>query len=119
MQIWADVKKKHSSHALTADVCIGGTAHALEFMRGDAVIVSGLRTGDRPSEEDASAVKRSTSLPLYLGSGVTAKNIAALAPWADGFIVGSEFKREGHWANPVDPARVERLLAERAASDSQ
>ena len=40
VQVWADVKKKHSSHAITADVGLGATAHAVEFMRGDAVIVT-------------------------------------------------------------------------------
>ena len=34
VQVWADVKKKHSAHAITADVGIGETAHAVEFMRG-------------------------------------------------------------------------------------
>ena len=33
IQIWADVKKKHSAHAVTADVSIGETAYAVEFMR--------------------------------------------------------------------------------------
>ena len=33
VQVWADIKKKHSSHAITADVGIGETAHAVEFMR--------------------------------------------------------------------------------------
>src|SRR6185503_18865852 len=32
VQVWTDVKKKHSSHAITADVDIGETAHAVEFM---------------------------------------------------------------------------------------
>ena len=56
VQIWADVKKKHSSHAITADVSIGETAHAVEFMRGDAVIVTGAVTGQAPLPEDVSAV---------------------------------------------------------------
>ena len=34
VQIWADIKKKHASHALTADVGVGETAGAAEFMRG-------------------------------------------------------------------------------------
>src|SRR6185369_1720731 len=44
VQVWADVKKKHASHALTADVSIGETAGAAEFMRADAVIVTGSAT---------------------------------------------------------------------------
>ncbi|HEV2691860.1 MAG TPA: BtpA/SgcQ family protein, partial [Verrucomicrobiae bacterium] len=48
VQVWVDVKKKHSAHAITADVGIGETAHAVEFMRGDLVIVTGAVTGDAP-----------------------------------------------------------------------
>jgi predicted TIM-barrel enzyme len=29
---------------------------------------------------------------------------------ADGFIIGSFFKRDGCWANEVDPQRVEKLM---------
>jgi hypothetical protein len=110
VQIWADVKKKHSSHAITADVGIGETAHAVEFMRGDAVIVTGAVTGDAARPDDVRAVKAATRLPVFLGSGVTAANIAAFAPEADGFIVGSEFKRGGHWSGAVDPRRVRRFV---------
>src|SRR5829696_1283609 len=48
VQLWADVKKKHASHAITADVGIGDTAAAVEFMRADAVIVTGAATGEHP-----------------------------------------------------------------------
>ena len=113
-QIWADVKKKHSSHAITADVDIGETAHAVEFMRGDAVIVTGAVTGDAPRRPDLLAVKRKTRLPVYLGSGVTAKNLKSFFSVADGFIVGSEFKEGGHWACAVDAKRVAQFMAAHA-----
>lgn len=110
VQVWADVKKKHSSHAITADVDIGETAHAVEFMRGDAVIVTGAVTGDAPQRGDVLAVKRKTRLPVYLGSGVTATNLKSFFPAADGFIVGSEFKQDGHWSRAVERERVERFM---------
>lgn len=112
VQVWTDVKKKHSSHAITADVDIGETAHAVEFMRGDAVIVTGLVTGDAPQAADVLAVKKKTRLPVILGSGVTAENLESFHAAADGFIIGSEFKQGGNWANPVDAKRVERFMAE-------
>lgn len=111
VQVWADVKKKHSSHAITADVDIGETAHTVEFMRGDAVIVTGTATGRPPVPDDVLRVKRATRLPVLLGSGITAANVAAFVPVADGFIVGSELKISGHWAAPVDARRVRRLMA--------
>lgn len=110
VQVWADVKKKHSAHAITADVGIGETAHAAEFMRADAVIVTGAVTGDAPRSEDVTDVKRHTALPVLLGSGVTAANLASFFPVADGFIVGSEFKVDGHWTQPPERERVLRFM---------
>lgn len=110
VQVWTDVKKKHSSHAITADVDIGETAHAVEFMRGDAVIVTGAVTGDAPQSNDVLAVKKKTHLPVYLGSGVTAVNLESFFAAADGFIVGSEFKQAGHWSRAVDAKRVEKFM---------
>ena len=116
VQVWADVKKKHSSHAITADVGIGETAHAVEFMRGDAVIVTGAVTGDAPRPDEVREVKQATRLPVYLGSGVTAANVREFRAMADGFIVGSEFKVGGHWSGAVDAKRVRRFMAVVAAS---
>jgi membrane complex biogenesis BtpA family protein len=110
VQVWADIKKKHSAHAITADVSIAETAHAVEFMRGDAVIVTGTITGDAPQRADVLAVKRATRLPVYLGSGVTDKNLKQFFGAANGFIIGSHFKEEGHWAYAVDPKRVEEFM---------
>jgi len=109
VQVWADVKKKHSSHAITSDVGIGETAHAVEFMLGDAVIVTGAVTGDPPRSDDVKEVKQNTSLPVYLGSGVTLSNLHEFVD-ADGFIAGSCFKSGGDWAGAVDPRRVRRLM---------
>ncbi len=114
VQVWADVKKKHSSHAITADISIGATAETVEFMRGDAVIVTGSVTGDPPQNSDIAEAKGHCRLPVYLGSGVTADNLGGYYPAADGFIVGSYFKVDGHWANAVDPKRVERFMAAHA-----
>ena len=114
VQIWADIKKKHSSHAITADVDVGSTAAAVEFMRGDAVIVTGTVTGSPPAVADVLAVKARCGLPVYPGSGVTAENLPEFFPVADGFIVGSHFKRDGLWSGPVDSGRVRHFMARHA-----
>src|SRR5262245_39145156 len=49
VRVFADIKKKHAAHALTADVSLAETARAAEFFLADAVIVSGGVTGDRKS----------------------------------------------------------------------
>jgi len=111
VQVWADVKKKHSSHAITADISLGATAETVEFMRGDAVIVTGSVTGDAPKLADVQEAKAHCRLPVLLGSGVDEKNIAQFYPAADGFIIGSYFKADGHWMNTVDAKRLERFTA--------
>ncbi len=110
VQVWADVKKKHSSHAITADISLGATAEAVEFMRGDAVIVTGNVTGDAPQKADVAEVKAHCQLPVLLGSGIEAENIAEFYAVADGFIIGSYFKTDGDWKNSVDPRRIETLM---------
>jgi len=109
VRVWADVKKKHSSHAITADVSLGETAAAVEFMRADAVIVTGGVTGEPPRIEDVREAKSRCRVHVLLGSGVTAENVAEFYADADGFIVGSYFKEGGLWSNAVDPSRVERM----------
>jgi membrane complex biogenesis BtpA family protein len=111
VRVWADIKKKHSSHAITADVSIGETAAAVEFMRADALIVTGSVTGEPPRVEDALEAKAHSSLPVLLGSGVDADNAAEYCAIADGFIIGSAFKTDGLWSNTVELTRVERLMA--------
>lgn len=110
VQVWADVKKKHSSHAITADISLGATAEAVAFMRGDAVIVTGSVTGNAPRQSDVAEVKAHCQLPVFLGSGIDADNLAEFYNAADGFIIGSYFKIEGRWQNAVDPQRIERLM---------
>ena len=110
VEVWTDIKKKHSSHAITADIGLGLMAETVEFMRGDAVIITGGVTGDPPKLADVEEAKAHCRLPVLLGSGVDDKNIAEFWPKADGFIIGSHFKREGKWQNDVDARRVEKLM---------
>lgn len=110
IRIWADVKKKHASHALTADWSLAETARAAEWCGADGVIVTGATTGAAPAAADLAAAKGATSAAVLAGSGVTPDNLPALWPSADGFIVGSFLKRDGHWANPLDRGRIDSLL---------
>lgn len=110
IQIWADIKKKHSSHALTADLDVAATAEAAAFMRADAVIITGTATGDPPRIDDVRGA-RSAGLPVILGSGVNGSNIARYFELADAFIIGSSFKVGGRWQATVDAARVDAFMA--------
>jgi uncharacterized protein len=110
VQVWADVKKKHSAHAITADVSLGQTAETVEFMGADCVIVTGSVTGEAPKVADAQEAKSHCHLPVFLGSGISETNIDRFYEGADGFIIGSAFKVDGLWSNAVDPNRVTQFV---------
>jgi membrane complex biogenesis BtpA family protein len=105
VRIFADVKKKHAAHALTADVSLAETAVAAEFFLADGVIVTGPTTGRAADPAEVESVAHAVGVPVLVGSGVTAENLAAFTD-ADAFIVGSSVKRDGHWASPLDPDRA-------------
>jgi len=111
VKILCDIKKKHSSHAITADVDLAETARAAEFFRADGVIVTGTATGRPTSVDDVRAVRTATSLPLAIGSGTTPQNIREIYEYSDAVIVGSWYKRDGDWKNPPDLERVKQLVA--------
>lgn len=108
--VLADIKKKHSAHAITSDVNLADTAKAAEFFRGDGLIITGNATGAAASVQEARDAKAASNLPVLIGSGIGPENIAEYWPHCDGVIVGSSFKEEGHWAQPVEASRVERLM---------
>ncbi|MFT5142729.1 MAG: membrane complex biogenesis BtpA family protein [Rhodothermales bacterium] len=108
--IFTDVQKKHSSHSLTSDLDIGDLAFGLTLHRSDGVIVTGSHTGSAPSPDDLVTVRHATELPILIGSGLTADNIADFAPFADGFIIGSAMKENGHWDAPVSDEAVARVV---------
>ena len=109
--VWADVKKKHAAHALTADVSLAETVKAAEFCGADVVIVTGEATGRETSSLDLAAAREATRLPVAVGSGVTVENAAAMLESADVLIVGSALKVDGHWREKLDPKRVEAVVA--------
>jgi membrane complex biogenesis BtpA family protein len=108
ISVFADIKKKHSAHAITADVDLVETAKAAEFFLVDGVIVSGRATGLETDPNEVNAVAAAVGVPTLVGSGVTLENIGAYAS-ADALIVGSWVKQGGYWANPLDEARVRAL----------
>lgn len=110
ISLLCDIKKKHASHAITADVSLGEAAAAAEFFGADAVVVTGSATGRATSAEDLAAARAGTSLPVIVGSGATPETVAALLETADAIIVGSAIKHGGVWHADPDPARVEAMV---------
>lgn len=116
VRILADVRKKHSSHAITADLDGAAWARAAEFFGADGVIVTGSETGAAVDAAELAAVRAATRLPVLVGSGATPQSAAALLAHADALIVGSALKRDGLWSSDLDASRVDAMVrAVRAA----
>ncbi|XP_009089070.3 uncharacterized protein F13E9.13, mitochondrial-like [Serinus canaria] len=109
IQIFADIKKKHSAHALTADVSVAQTASAAQLFLADGVVLTGTATGHPADPRQLQEVKHAVKIPVLIGSGVTLENVSNYLD-ADALIIGSYFKKEGYWANAVDPDRVKKFM---------
>lgn len=107
VRVFADIKKKHSAHAITADVDIVETAKAAEFFSVDGVIVTGISTGAPADADEVRNVSGAVGVPTIIGSGITPENIAHYRD-ADAFIVGSSVKSDGVWSSALD---IERTVA--------
>ena len=105
VRVFADIKKKHSAHAITADLDLVETAKAAEFFQADGVIVSGVATGRPTDPNEVRAVSQAVGIPALVGSGITPENIGGFAA-ADALIVGSSVKEGGQWFNRLDDTRV-------------
>jgi len=110
IRVFADLKKKHCSHALTADLSIVDELKQAEFFLVDGVVVTGPRTGEPPAVGELERVRRHASVPVWIGSGITPENLPRYFARADGFIVGSAFRQEGRFLGRVDLQRVEGFM---------
>jgi len=104
--VFTDIKKKHSSHAITQDVSLLDTAKAARFFLSDGVIITGNHTGEAVSIDEIKTLKETLDFPILVGSGITIDNVANYLPICDAMIVGSYFKEGGYWENNLDYERV-------------
>jgi hypothetical protein len=111
IKIFADVKKKHCSHALTADLEITDEVKQAEFFLVDGIIVTGARTTEPPDLSELRRVNEAAHVPVIIGSGLTPENIENYYPVANGFIVGSTFREGGKFLGNLNPERVQRFAA--------
>lgn len=103
--VWADLKKKHAAHAVTADLTLSDLARGTAFCGADALVVTGSSTGAPTDQADVVAAQVA-GVPVAAGSGVTPADAGALARVADALVVGTSLKVGGDWRAPVDPERV-------------
>lgn len=93
---------------------IGSVARSTVFnCRPDGLCVSGLTAGAATDTSVLRTVKDNAGdTPVIVNTGVNADNVTEQLSIADAAIVGTFFKQDGVFENPVDASRVERLMAE-------
>ena len=109
IKILGDVQVKHTYPLVKKDIRESAIEAEKRGM-ADAVIITGTATGVAAPVETLKAVKEVVSIPVFLGSGITAENISQYIKLADGFIIGTYLKVKGITTNPVDPERVKKLM---------
>ncbi|MEE2973512.1 MAG: BtpA/SgcQ family protein [Planctomycetota bacterium] len=111
--VWADVRKKHSAHAITGDLVLTDLVDGYRFMGADGVVITGAHTGQAVSAHDLEVAAQASALPVVVGSGATPETLPGLLQHATAVIVGSALKVDGDWANELDPERVRAFVAAR------
>lgn len=112
IRIWTDIQKKHSAHAVTADLALEDWVHGADFFGIDGVIITGSATGKAASKDELKRARTAGRIPVIIGSGLTPENAADFAR-ADAWIIGSSLKYDGSWENPLDPDRLKAMVAAR------
>ncbi|MDX3974854.1 BtpA/SgcQ family protein [Shinella sp.] len=78
----------------------------------DAVLVSGAITGESAKMVDLESVKKALpDTPVLANTGVKHATVADVLKVADGCVVGSSLKVDGHTWNAVDPQRAKEFMA--------
>ncbi|GAA2124004.1 BtpA/SgcQ family protein [Actinomadura napierensis] len=111
VKIFADVHVKHGAHAIVADRTLAEQTEDAEFFGADVLIATGSRTGDAAALDEVEGIAAHTTLPVVIGSGISAGNVGELLPACDGVIVASSVKDNGRWWGRVDAAKVRELTA--------
>lgn len=110
IRIFADVDVKHSAPLAERPIS-DEVDDTIERGLTDALVVSGAGTGKPTDIAKVKAVKAAArETPVFIGSGITAETVLSFESHADGFIVGSAFKRDGAATNAVDVNRVKSLV---------
>jgi len=108
--IFADHMVKHASPVGAVDPV--QAARDLRFRSlADVLVVTGKETGGEADPANLELARSAVpDTPILLGSGLTAHNAARFRDLADGFIVGTWFKKEGRVDRAVDAGRVAEVV---------
>jgi hypothetical protein len=111
VEILADFLVKHAAPLAAIDP-VAGAQDLAERSGAAALVLSGSRTGAAVDSDLLLEVRAAVAgFPVWIGSGLTLHNAAALWPRCDGAIVGTALKASGRLGEPVDVARVRVMRA--------
>jgi len=127
VKVYADILVKHATSLRTGlgfiEATIPGVSKGTieDYLRdlieeyvyrggADALIVTGLKTGEPPPLDLVKLVKKHSPIPVLVGSGVTLENIDQVLKHSDGVIVGSYIKQNGKAGNPLDQQRAKVFI---------
>lgn len=99
---------------MTADVDLVETARAAGFFGADGVVLTGSATGVAADTRELEQLCQGLGgdrpdLAVVVGSGVTPQNVRGFRS-STALIVGSYFKKDGHWANDLDRGRILEMI---------
>lgn len=101
LPIFADLLEPHAVPLVQRSVEELAKAAVFEGA-ADGLFVTGASLED--SLALIQGVRRATvDVPVWLGGGATASNVASFLPYVDGVTVATSIKRNGDMANPVEP----------------
>lgn len=109
-KIFADVQIKHS-YPLARRPLLDSVEYAYDRGLADAIIITGEKTGRSAEVDSVRAIREARcDIPLIIGSGTTAENIGAFAPYIDAVIIGTSLHVDGALHTDLDPERVEEFM---------
>ncbi|MFL5862921.1 MAG: BtpA/SgcQ family protein [Solirubrobacteraceae bacterium] len=85
---------------------VADRAASAAYLGVDALLISGAAAGVDASMSDLREAKDAVDIPVLANTGVKHETIQDVLTVADGAIVGTSLKVDGHTWNPVDPERV-------------
>jgi uncharacterized protein len=85
-------------------------AASAAYLGVDALLISGPAAGVDASMSDLREAKEAVEIPVLANTGVKHETIEDILAIADGAIVGTSLKVDGHTWNPVDPERVVDMM---------
>ena len=111
VRLFCDVLVKHAIPLAATDI-VRAAGETIGRALADALIVTGAATGSAADLDEVRRLRAALpGAPLLVGSGVASENVRSVLETADGAIVGTSLKRGGLTEAPVDPARVQALVA--------